>query len=194
MLAIAYLARSPRRVTHAVAVEPGMLTQQAAIEFARRLGAFQSWRDAMRMLGYVLQTPFVASRDGHERYDYVTTRLMNRSTPGGPFQCQGQRMPPSIFTRAGYGAFANMQKPVLKRPQRFAYDLTRNSGAYPAKLLMLSSECSQIGYDYQQLLHMPLLPSPTLHLKARAMEHNMLTLNSSRSLALIGAFFLDKPF
>lgn len=191
MLAIGYLGRHPERVSHAVAVEPGMLTPAAAREFVRRLKASQSWRDAMPMLRYILQTPFVRVRDGHERFDYVMTRLMNRTTPGGPLQCEGQSMPPNAFARAGYAAFANMLKPVLDRPERFTHDLTQNCGAYAGKLLMLSSECSQFGYKYQRDWHMPQLPPQTAHVEAKAMGHNMLTLNPAWSMSLIAAFFRD---
>lgn len=189
MLVAGYLGRHPQQVSHAVLVEPGMLNAASAREFVGRLKSSQSGWDALALLKYILQTPFVSSRDGHERFDYVMTRLMNRSKPGGPYQCAGQAMPPDAFARAGYAAFSNMLKPVLDDPENFKQDLTQNTAAYTGQLLLLSSECSFIGYPFQQQFHRPLLPVQTVHLQAKGMGHNMLTLNPAWSVAAIGAFF-----
>lgn len=54
---------------------------------------------------------------------------------------------------------------------------------------MLSRECSFIGFEYQQEFHMPFLPSQTEHLKAKAMGHNMLTINPEWSVDVISKFF-----
>ena len=42
---------------------------------------------------------------------------------------------------------------------------------------------------FQQEFHIPSLPPQTVHLEAKAMGHNMLTLNSAWSVAVIGEFF-----
>ncbi len=189
MLVIAYLAVHPQRVSHAVVVEPGMLNTAAAREFVRRFKQYQSLGDGLALLRYLVLAPFVASRDGQERHDYVMTRLMNRARPGAPYQCAGQAMPPDAFVRAGYAAFDAMLKPVLDNPDTFSEDLTRGIDAYTGRLLLLSSECSFIGYRYQQEFHLPLLPPQTEHVEARGMGHNMLTLNPQWSVAALGEFF-----
>jgi proline iminopeptidase len=189
MLVLGFLGRHPDSVSHAVVVEPGMLDAASAKEFVRRLKASQSITDALALLKYILLTPLVTSTDGHERFDYVMTRLMNRAKPGGPYQCEGQAMPADAFGRAGYAAFSNMLKPVLDRPETFSLDLTHNLSAYKGALLMLSSECSFIGYPYQQTFHMPHLPTHTVHRQAKSMGHNMLTLNPDWSVSVIADFF-----
>ena len=189
MLVEGYLGRHPERVSHAVVVEPGILNPLAAKAFVRRFKASQSWWDALVLAKYVLLTPFISSKDGHERFDYVMTRLINRAKPGGPYQCEGEAMPADSFARAGYAAFENMLKPVLDHPESFTRDLTHTVAAYQGDLLMLSSECSLIGYKFQQEFHMPSLPSQTVHLEAKAMGHNMLTLNSAWSVAVMAEFF-----
>jgi proline iminopeptidase len=100
-------------------------------------------------------------------------------------------MPPDAFERAGYAAFSHMLKPVLDRPESFTTDLTLRTAHYAGPLLMLSSECSFIGYTYQQRHHMPWMPKQTRHVLAPAMGHNMLTLNPQWSNALIRDFFAD---
>ena len=145
------------------------------------------------MLGYIARYLLVESHDGHERFDHVMTKLMNRSKPGGPYQCEGQAMPANAFARAGFDAFNQMLRPLLKDPRKFHLDLTAGSHRYTGGLLMLSSECSFIGYRYQQEFHLPLLPSQTLHVMAKGMGHNMLTLDTQWSVALLADFFNDRP-
>lgn len=193
MLVVGYLGRHFERVSHAVVVEPGILNPASAREFARRFKASQSLWDALSLFKYIFLSSFVSSRDGHERFDYVMTQLMNRAKPGGPYQCEGESMPQNSFARAGYDAFDNMLKPVLEHPENFTQDLTHNVAAYKGKLLMISSSCSFVGYKFQQEFHIPLLPVQTVHLEAKAMGHNMLTLNAAWSVAVIGEFFGDHP-
>jgi proline iminopeptidase len=189
MLVVAYLGQHPERISHAVVAEPGILNPASAQVFVKKLKASQSWLDALPMLKFILQTPLVASQDGHERFDYVMTRLMNQSTPGSPYQCEGQTMPPDAIERAGYASFNQMLKPVFNDPANFKHDLTKGIHAYQGKLLMISSECSFIGYEYQQQQHMPYLPKQTAHIKGKAMGHNMLTLNPVWSVEQIRTFF-----
>jgi proline iminopeptidase len=188
MLIVGYLSVHPGSVSHAVVVEPGILNPASAIAFVSRFKASQSIWDALPLAKYILLTPFVSNRDGHERFDYVMTRLMNRAKPGGPYQCAGEAMPANAFERAGYAAFDNMLKPVLDRPESFTQDLTKGVAAYKGKLLMLSSERSFIGHKYQQQFHMPFMPAQTVHRQAMAMGHNMLTLNAAWSVAVVDEF------
>ena len=189
MLVVGYLGRQPERVSHAVVAEPGMLNPRAAAEFARRFKASQSVWDVLPLLRYMLFIPFVASRDGHERTDYVMTRLLNLAKPGGPYQCEGEAMPENSFERAGYAAFTNMLKPVIDHPENFTQDLTQNTASYKGKLLLLSSECSFIGTDFQREFHRPFLPVQTEYLEAKATGHNMLTINPAWGISVISKFF-----
>ena len=189
MLVVGYLGAHPDQVSHAVVVEPGILNPASAVAFVRRFKGSQSIWDALPLVKYIVLTPFVANRDGHERLDYVMTQLMNRAKSGGPYQCAGEAMPANAFARAGYAAFNNMLRPLLNHPETFSQDLTKGTAAYKGKLLMLSSECSFIGYKYQQEFHMASMPIQTVHVQAGAMGHNMLTLNPAWSVALVDEFF-----
>jgi proline iminopeptidase len=189
MLVIGYLGQHPERVSHAVVVEPGILNPVSAVEFVRRFRASQSIWDALPLAKYIMLTPLVSNLDGHERFDYVMTRLMNRAKKGGPYQCEGEAMPANAFARAGFAAFNKMLKPVLDHPESFTQDLTKGVAAYEGKLLMLSSECSFIGHKYQQQFHMPYMPAQTVHVLAVAMGHNLFTLNPALSVAVVDEFF-----
>lgn len=188
MLVTGYLSQSPEKVSQAVIVEPGMLYPASARACVKIMKQSQSIADALALAKYMLMYPFVRKEDGHEGYDYVMTRLLNRNKPGPPYQCAGQAMP-DILKRAGYGAFSNMMKPVMSNPDSFTYDLTNGISRYRGDLMMISSECSLIGYAYQEKYHLPKLPEQMVHIKASGMGHNLLTLNPEWSLQTIATFF-----
>ena len=138
---------------------------------------------------YMAVSPFVVKTDQHESFDYVLTKLYNRNVAGGPYQCAGEAMPPNSFSRGGYDAFDNMLKPVLDDADSFTYDLTDGISNYKGELMLISSECSAIGYEFQKKYHLPKLPRQTIHMNAENMGHNMLTLNPQWSLDIISEFF-----
>jgi len=188
MLVVGYLSAHPENVSQAVVVEPGMLCPESAKAFVTESKKSQSVSDVFALVRYILLSPLARKNDGHEGFDYVMTKLLNRSKPGDPYQCKGQSMPPDSFKRGGYAAFNNMLKPVMADPASFTYDLTAGISEYRGDLLLISSECSFIGYDYQNKYHIPKLPAQTVHLKAENMGHNMLTLNPEWSLNILSNY------
>jgi len=189
MLVAGYLSSHSEKISQAVIVEPGMLYPEAATVFVEKMKDAQSVSDVLALIGYITVYPFVSKDDGHEGFDYVMTKILNRNKPGAPYQCEGQAMPPNIFKRGGYEAFNNMLKPVMDDPSSFTYDLTEGISNYDGELMLISSECSLFGYDFQEKYHVPKLPRQTVHVKAKNMGHNMLTLNPEWSLSKIGEFF-----
>lgn len=189
MLVAGYLSAHPEKVSQAVIVEPGMLNSESAKAFVAAMKESQSISDMLALAGYITVYPFVSKNDGHEGFDYVMTKILNRNKPGAPYQCEGESMPPNIFKRGGYEAFNNMLKPVMDDPNSFTYDLTEGIFNYDGEIMLISSECSQFGYEFQKKYHIPKLPRQTIHVNARNMGHNMLTLNPEWSLNTIGEFF-----
>ncbi len=189
MLVVGYLSKYPETVSQAVIVEPGILHPESAKADVKIIKDSQSIRDAFALTGYVMLYPFVSKEDGQEGYDYVMSAMMGRSQSGPPYQCKGQAMPPSAFKRAGYEAMNNTVMPVIDNPDLFTYDLTDGISQYHGDLMLISSECSVLGYAYQEKYHVPKLPAQTIHVKAENMGHNMLTLDPEWSLQTIGKFF-----
>lgn len=189
MLVIGYLSKHPEVVSQAIIVEPGMLNQKSAIAFVSKMKESQSLSDILTLIKHILFYPFIEKNDGHEGYDYVMTKMLNQSKPGKPYQCEGQVMPENIFKRGGYEAFSNMLKPVMDDPSSFTYDLTKNISEYRGSLMLISSECSSFGYEFQKKHHIALLPKQTIHIEAKNMGHNMLTLNPDWSLKTIRSLF-----
>ncbi len=192
MLAVAYAGRHPERVSNLIAAEPGMLHKRAAIDFVDQMKEHQGFGDVFFMAGRILLVPFVKSHDGHERFDFVMTEVLNRNQPGPPYQCPGQAMPDQSFVRAGYDAFDAMLKPVFDDPEAFTHELTKGIAAYRGGMLFLSSECSLAGFNFQQKHHIQLMPKQTQHVMAANMGHNFLTLNPEWSLSVIRRFLAPK--
>jgi proline iminopeptidase len=191
MLVAGYLSKYPEKVSQAVIVEPGMLYPGSAKAFVEKMKDSQSFSDIFVLLKYLSVYPFVNKEDGHEGYDYVMTKILNRNKPGGAYQCEGKAMPSNIFKRGGYEAFNNMLKPVMDNPELFTFNLTDGISNYEGGLMMISSECSAIGYQFQEKYHIPKLPPQTVHVKAEKMGHNMLTLNPEWSLKIIGEYLFS---
>ncbi|MCH8836949.1 MAG: alpha/beta fold hydrolase, partial [Candidatus Marinimicrobia bacterium] len=108
MLVVGYLSAHPEKVSQAVIVEPGMLNPESAKAFVADMKESQSIFDILALIGYITVYPLVSKNDGHEGFDYVMTKILNRNKPGAPYQCEGESMPPNIFKRGGYEAFNNM--------------------------------------------------------------------------------------
>lgn len=188
MLVTAYLSAFPENVSQAVIVEPGMLHPESAKAFVSEMKKTQSIEDLFALIKNLLVYPLVSQHDKHEGYDYVMTKILNRNKPGAPYQCEKQVMPSNIFNRGGYEAFNNMLKPIMDDPRNFTYDLTEGLSQYQGDLMLISSSCSLLGYDFQKKYHVPKLPRQTIHMMANNMGHNMLTLNSDWSLKVLNEF------
>ena len=188
MLVAGYLSRFPQKASHAIIIEPGMLNPESAKAFVTRMKEQQPISSLFTLLRHMTVYPFVSKQDGHEGFDYVMTKMLNHNKPGGPYQCEGESMPTNAFIRGGYDAFSNMLKPVMADPTLFTYDLTDGIQDYQGQLMMISSECSEFGYAFQQKYHQEKMPKHLIHVHAKNMGHNMLTLNPKWSLSIIEPF------
>ncbi|MBU44021.1 MAG: alpha/beta hydrolase [Spirochaetaceae bacterium] len=189
MLLVAYLGQHPEMIKAAVVIEPGMLYPESAVEFVKRMKEHQSFWAMLKFIPAFLAVPFIAEEDGHEPTDYVMTDILNGGASGPPYQCEGESLPEGSFVRGGYQAFDTLLASVMDDPGSFPLDLTEGSQRYKGPLLMISSECSVFGYDFQKEYHLPRLPQQTKHTLAPKMGHNMLTLNPEWSTKTIAEFF-----
>jgi proline iminopeptidase len=60
--------------------------------------------------------------------------------------------------------------------------------SYEGRVLLLSSECSFIGYDYQEKFHRRFFAAATEHVMVPQTGHNMITLKPEESVRLIRQF------
>jgi proline iminopeptidase len=187
MLATAYIARHADKVSHAVIAEPGILNPASARAFFNSLKESRSFWTMLKASPYFVASLFVAREDGHESKDYVMTRILGMGR-GKPYQCEGEQLPPGSFTRAGYASFFALMMPYTKHPKQFTYDLAAGAQNYPGHVLLLSSECSFIGHDYQETYHRKLFPVSARHIMVPKTGHNMITLKPDESLTIIRSF------
>ena len=186
LLVVGYLSKYPETVSQAVLVEPLFLYGGTpAKEWVKK---FKQWTSFRKIVPYVIYFPFVKKEDGHEGYDYVATRIANQNS-GPPYNCREQRLPPRTFLRLGYQAHKSILQPVIDHPESFTMDLTDGICNYHGDLMLISSQCSFFGFNYQQKYHIERLPMQTVHVKAQNMGHNLLTLNADWALPVIEKFF-----
>ena len=187
MLVVGYLSKHPEMVSQAVIVEPGPLYPGAPVkEWVEKVKQYGSFWSVVR---YLASYPFVAKEDGQEGYDFVGTKIASRHMPGAPFNCEGQDLPPNIFKRFGYESYNSLIQPIMDNPDLFTWDLTNGIAQFHGDLMLMSSECSILGYAYQGKYSIPKLPPQTVHIKAEKMGHHMITLNSEWTLRVIRKFF-----
>lgn len=188
MLVSAYLGRHPEKVSHAVIAEPGILRPEVAPIFVEKLKESQSISAMLGIVPAFVKMIFVASVDGHERTDYVLTAMSGRSE-GPPYLCPGDRMPADFSRRSSYAVMKATTMPMMDDPSVFNVDLTDGLNRYNRPLLLLSSEYSFIGYDYQEQYHRSYLPAQTEHVKLAQNGHTMFTVRPEAAIALVRGFF-----
>jgi proline iminopeptidase len=187
-LVIAYLSEHPERVSQAVVIEPAFLYPGAPVrewseQFRKEVLPF--WDIAPNLVAY----PFVRREDGQEGYDYVATRVANKNRPGPPYNCPGQGLPPHTFQRLGYEAYRSIYQPIIDDPGSFTGNFTDGISEYHGDLMLISTECSILGHEFQEKYNLPRLPAQTVHVRAANTGHNVLTLEPEWSLRTIGEFF-----
>jgi proline iminopeptidase len=187
IMVTAYLTRYPDKVSHAVVAEPGVLHPESAKAFVMKLREYLTFWRKISVLPIILRYPFVFSEDGHERMDYIATKILE-SSEGPPYQCEGEKLPSGICRRAGYAIMKATVVPLMEDPALFRVDYTDGLQKYAEKILLLSSECSFIGYEFQERHHRPRFPRNTQHVMIGRTGHNMLTLKPAESLEIIRPF------
>ena len=174
-------------ISQVVIMEPGILTKETAKEFNKMLKEKMSIWVKMQIVVPLVKSLFVKTEDGDERMDYVVTEMMG-SGKGQPYQCDGVSMPKNSFKRAGYSLMKKTVMPMMDDPELFDVDLVTGLKSYKGKLLLLSSSCSFIGYDYQEKFNRKYFPEQTRHIKLEKTGHNFITTNPEISVPIIRKF------
>lgn len=187
MLAIAWAARHPEMASHIVAAEPGALRPESWRAFARELNAGPSAWQILQALPLFAGKLFVREVDGHESDDYLLNGFLELGSSGPPYFCEGQALPDDAIRRAGMASFQKTVAPVLEDPERWSYDFTEGLDVFElagGQLLLLSGDCSFIGYEWQERFHMPYLPGGTEHVRLSGASHYMFTRESELGEAI----------
>ena len=139
-----YLGRRPARVHQAVLVEPLALTGRILKQVSGALWELDLAEEVFHDLTWINR--FLSAAD-HERMDY-RYRLLLKSTALN-FYCDRKDLPEWPVWRSG--AFVEYVRGEKLEPRN--YDFTPGLDTYPREVLILGSECSALGYDFQQRYH-----------------------------------------
>jgi proline iminopeptidase len=119
------------------------------------------------------------------------TQMMGSSS-GQPYQCKGIGLPPNSFQRAGFEVFNKTLRPMINNPDLFNSNIVSGLQKFPNKILLLSSSCSFIGFDYQETYHRKFFPKSTEHIILKNTGHNFLTTDPSIGIPVIRNFLDEK--
>lgn len=154
MLAVAYTARHPDKVSTMVLAEPGFLTPQIGEEVMARITpgfSFSALRAATRSF---FETLHVSGPDADAHQDYFLQRVMydEAASPLSGYWCDDR--PPAaarLIWRVGAAAQQALLDEIATEDGKLEFDLLSGIGAYKGRTLLLASSCNQIlGVDLQR--------------------------------------------
>jgi proline iminopeptidase len=141
-----YMSRRPQNVYQAVLAEPGPgLNRDIFDETSRDLIDINLTEEVLNDM--LWHSEFLSAKD-HEQMDYKY--LMNHHSTIPKFYCDKKNLPPWPVWRVGaYLEHIRQQRLLEDKDYNFAAGLDE----FPRKVLILGSECSAIGYDFQVKYH-----------------------------------------
>ncbi|UCE05387.1 MAG: alpha/beta hydrolase, partial [bacterium] len=144
-----YMSRRPQNVYQAVLAEPGPgLNRDIFDETSRDLIEINLAEEVLNDM--LWHGEFLSAKD-HEQMDYKY--LMNHHSTIPKFYCDKNNLPPWPIWRVGAYLEYIKQKRLLEDKD---YDFVAGLDQFPRKVLIIASECSAIGYDFQVKYHQPL--------------------------------------
>lgn len=200
MLATAYLAQHPHRVSHAVLAEPGFLTPELGNHFLAELDRRTQMDSATIMAALRTATAALLMSadddDADARLDYVFTRMSTFDGIGNPLRgyfC-GRDVRSGVTTswRLGARAMTTLLKSAVDAHDRVTLDLSAGARTFPREVLFVSGACNEIIGPRIQERHRRLFPHATLAVVAGA-GHTMLGERPDEALRLIRDYFEKSP-
>jgi len=173
-----YLGRRPGRVRQAVLVEPLALTGQILNRVSDALWELDLAEEVFHDLTWINR--FLSAAD-HERMDY-RYRMLLRST-ALDFYCNPDDLPAWPVWRSG--AFVEYVRG--ERLEGRNHDFTAGLGEFPREVLILGSECSALGHDFQVRYHRDLFREARV-VEIRDAGHRMWTEQPDAMLAAVRAY------
>lgn len=152
-----YLSRYPNSVKQAILIEPNGLKDEFMKDIGMSLNLFTE--------GYMdmLYTNKYLTAKNHEMLDYQALGMLKSGVRN--FYCDVNHLPDWPVWRVGAYALIIWEKSILKNG-KYSFDYTEGLKDYPNKVLLVGTECSPIGYDFQEKFHKPLFrDAEVLHIE-----------------------------
>lgn len=183
VIASLFIARHPDLVHQAVLIEPPGLKG----EFAKKVGLAIDLL-APGYLDLVWSTDLLAPVD-HETLDYKTLMMVHSGIRN--FFCDPEHPPDLPLWRLGGLALLVWENEALQGGG-YAYDFTPGLERFPRKVLLVGTECSPIGTDFQRETNLTVFPNAEL-LDIRRSGHRLLSEQLDALLAGLDLYLEPGP-
>jgi proline iminopeptidase len=154
------MGRRPDDVAQAVLIEPFGLKGEFSNAVANEtLNIFTH-----TMVDEVWFNDVLSPKD-HESLDYKCLLVLKSAVRN--YYCDSQHLPPLPVWRPG-GYIEIRHNQMIMKGSSFEYDFTGGLDRYPAPVLLVGSECSTIGYSFQEKYHVGLFAQASVARVERA--------------------------
>lgn len=155
MYAMLYFEHYPEDVAQIALLEPGPLASSLSEPYENKVNNYSLSDDWLNDMVWNME--FLGPYD-HEQIDYKWMLVFEEAA--GALLCYGNNSTP-VWRFGAYLAYTASHK-LLDAPR--GYDFTSNIGALTDPVLILASDCSALGYEYQVTYHEPLFPNAQVKL------------------------------
>jgi proline iminopeptidase len=160
-----HLARYPNSTRQAILLEPNALKDEYLQEIGGALNLF-----TVGYMDMMYTNKYLTTQD-HEMLDYQALNMLPSAVRN--FYCDPENLPDWPVWRVGALALMVWEKSILTNG-KFDFDYTEGLDAYPKHLLIVGTECSPIGYDFQEKYHLPLFQDAEV-LRIEDSGHRLIT-------------------
>jgi len=199
MLASGYLGKHPKKVSHAVLAEPGMLDEAAA---KRLMSATNHMRPAINATSLLalseawFRSLHVKGPDDHARGDFFFGQLVTAAFEGHPtagYFCQSDPRNGHLpFWRFGQRISQVLLKQAKLDSPTPLINFTTGAKGFPGAVLFMAGSCNQLIGPLHQRRQMSHYPRAKLEVIAGA-GHTMFGERPEESLGIIRRFFARGP-
>ncbi|MFT3752144.1 MAG: alpha/beta hydrolase [Paludibacter sp.] len=142
-----YMALYPEEVNQSVLIEPNGLKDIFMKDVGQALNLFTGeYMDMMYSYNYL-------SPQSHEELDFQALPMLTSGVRN--FFCDPDHRPQWPVWRLGAYALIVWESSISKNGA-YSFDYTTGLNQFPRKVLLVGSECSPIGYEFQKKFHQPL--------------------------------------
>ena len=160
-----YIALYPNSVDQAILIEPNGLKDEFMKDVGMALNLFtEGYMDMM------LTNKYLTTKD-HEMLDYQGQAMLTSAVRN--FYCDLNNLPEWPVWRIGAYALIVWEKSILKNG-KFSFDYTHGLSEFQRKVLIVGTECSPIGYNFQEQFHKPLFKEAEV-LRIENSGHRLIT-------------------
>ncbi len=196
MLASGYVGIHPKKASHILLAEPGMLTSEAATNYMKKFKLNMGFDGITQLVWLWLQSRHVDSPDEYAKDDYLFTNLFNLDAEGGPtaeYYCEGK--PPENALKAWRYNFASnmeIQGKATADPDNIQLDLIKGVENYKGKTLFMVGSCNtMIGEAFQKQFHTKYFKDTELAI-VEGSGHLMFGEKPEESIAVSRKFFASE--